>query len=372
MTEERRALLIEAIAIVTLSVGIIGYNYIKSQNIPCPPAASVYATNIPVPTIAPIASPAAQLWGDAAFNFHISTVLPNGHDFILDDSYPDGSMLVGSEQVCNSSIVSTYTVATGTIRHCHTLVDGGNERTDGRYIAWVTGTGYSGADPVPRQLVGYIDTQTGKVTTLLDQEYASVGADFAVANGYFIWSSHKMHITNMATGNTKALAISGYIVRLDWPNLLYADFSSTNQRFNTVYHLYNLETDQNNTILSTSKRYLPLHLQGTTFYWFDDKHQIQQMDHADLPNPQSHVLFTLPDVPTTNPEVTDRLIIWSENTHVYAWDRVLHQKILLPIPPLPYSTDPAIPLILGKVILLYNQGGYTIVDTAKLPTTVTP
>jgi hypothetical protein len=368
-----------AVIIIVVTIGRVLNNHIsKIANTPTAATSTPIFTSSATP-IAP--SSAIQAWGSNILNTYALMHLPNGNTFYARDSFQDGSVLVGAEvtpsqgQSMEISMISTYTISTGAVRHLYTINDGhsADVKTDGRYIAWISpeiDTG--GPDPHRHQVVGYADLQSGKVTIMFNQDtyVAEPNGTFAVNNGYFVWNnvqSQAMNMTNMATGVTQTLPMNSQsIPQLNWPYLLYYSFQDT------MLHLYNIQAGQDIALNLNDAQHASIQ-KGTTVYWIDKQMRIQQLDHADQPGAQPHVVYTLPSDPNEFfIGVTDRLIIWTDSKQAYAWDRALQKVVLLPVY-IETNQYPATPQVFGNIVVLTTGPDaahmeYTIIDSTLLPT----
>lgn len=372
MTRRTLAIVVAITLLVGLSSVILLKDHLWPQQAACtPPLATTPFP--PQPTTPPRAVAADQLWGKAALGTQVPMSLTNGHYFAYLASLADGTMLVGENATCGPSWVSAYSVATGTVRQICKAPDGTGQITDGRYMAWITGDSTGGA-PTPRQRVGYMDLATCKVKILYDLDAPVINTTFVVGNGNFIWEKGTIHVTNMVSGVTKNLAVVGTPRQVVWPYLLYQEFG--NDGYNTC--LYNLATDQQialPSIIATVSNPTIVLTAGPTVYWVDEQGNIQQIDHADRSDAHTHVAYTISHGSFRNVQITDRLFIWADGSHLYAWDRMLNQETVLPaavdtsgLPNSVYS-----PQIFGNTVVLTSYGAdqqleYRIIDTATLPT----
>jgi hypothetical protein len=350
------------------------------------------ATTAPPPLTATGALPATptpisflpinQVYGANWHPVAVTPALSDGQYFGVDDVTSDGRYVVGVVGVAHPSdttpdIVGVYDTYSQTMRPVYADKDAGAVvKTDGRYVAWISPSAYTGGPGPVLQDVGYADLQTGAKTILASHAAITVvpNGNFAVDHGYFVYMKDRAFFAvNMATGATTALPITGLgYPQLQWPYLLY-DGSSLGGA--THWRLYSLMTGQDRDLALPLIRQFPAQpkLIGATLYWVDQDNRIMQLDSADQPITRAHAIFTLPVNSWVNGyqapglAITSRLFIWQNGTAAYAWDRQRQLGVLLAA-----NGASAVSSARGDIIVLLvgpdaQHLAYQVVDTHALP-----
>ncbi len=340
-----------------------------------------------IPTLTPVPTFSPELaWGQH-YDTLVSPLLAGGMQIYVEDISPDAHTLVGivSPQG-NSTGKQTFIGSVDVNTHAVTdwydipLDASPNCETDGRYIAWISPSAYTGGPGgPPHQIVGYVDTQTGRVTTLYDGYtlYAEPNNFFAVTHGYFFWGKSGniavLEATNMANGTTQTIPSPANSSNLNlvlpivsWPYVLlpYQGYA------------YDMDTGQGITpaqldATQITNQYETVAISGTTLFVRDRQGHIQEFDHFDQSGGPG---IPIPMVVSANAEISAnaRLLIGLAQV----WDRSQRRIIELPLHTFLGPTQ-EYPIVNGDALLFSVDdpqhpgdptfSDYAVVDTTQLP-----
>ncbi len=372
-----------AVLVAMLIFVFVTHNQGGTHTLTTTPTGTAAATTQPTPASSFLTP--TQAWG----NFPSQNIALTQGVIYPEDIFPDTSAYVGTAVTASQADdVDVISLPSKNIRRVYTSPAGVSitVRTDGRYIAWLGGQGFTGGGPAPAQIVGYVDLQSGHVTTLFStaqgQGFAVDPTQIAVDHGIFVWArintrSEDLNATDMATGKTTTITANSltppFDAQVSWPYVLYQNAGNE--------HLFNLQTGSDSTLTGINFGALDgVALDGTTVFWLHKSQRIvlDEIDHIDQPNASARAIVTLPANGEGNLggiTASNRLVVWNTFSGLYAWDRVLGK--LVQLNPANYFAG-YVSGVHGNG-LFYPSGSnvvngnllasqYTFVNTSQLPT----
>ena len=382
--------------VALLVVAILVFTALHANHGTRPPLVAT-ATTASTSTVIPLSSftPASQAWGNFPKQSQTptTTIGPS-----LSDVLSDGSGYVGEAgdgQNVPETIVKVR-LPGGDVQTLHTLAhgEGLTVLTDGRFVAWGGDYLFTGAGARPYQSVGYVDMQTGAVTTLIADKQGLINDALvqAVDHGYFVWApitaqGEDLNLTNMATGTTTRIAALGTVpetdyglgqavhMHLSWPYIFYTNAGQQ--------HLYTITTGKDITLDQIKQDDFisnDFALDGTTLFWLHTSSsdakivQIDMIAHCDQPgaSPQKLVTFANANIGKrpdgsygfiTTTGANSRLVVWNDLYGNYAWDRA--QSRLVEIYAVPALSDGLQPG-LGSALLHGNELAYMSLSSTAI------
>lgn len=320
-----------------------------------------------------------QAWGTSS----AGTFTYDDAQFTVMDVLPDATGVVGyvppdyTKRI--PAIIELRTLA-GAVESLYTIPTVNeipNVVTDGRYVAWITPTNYTGGPgPMPHQYVGAINLQTRQVTII----YAGASLPYdpgliAIDHGtLFLETLNSIVMVDLATGTQRPVAtIAGTIqFFVSWPYVLYASSDST-------MHLKNVNTG---SVTALPDVKADATISGTTVYYVQREEtqnlQVFVLDHADQADAQPHVLLEEPNDPANyillaaNSRLLSLILYDQVNAPpiYHIWDLTQQRLIALPVA-ISSTALTIVPTLRGSAVAYATQTGtraqITLWNTNTLP-----
>lgn len=355
--------------------------------------ATLTTVPMPTPTATPLPSLVTAVWPAAAFSH--SQPIVGGSYFQLDDITNDGRLIGALASANDPHQPMSIGYIDPASQKFKVLAQGPADNsvvahTDGRYIAWMSPSGFTGGPGGNFTTSGFIDMATGKATTLIASSklVAAPNGHFAVDHGFLAWvglpatlaqQTVTINLTNLGTGTTIAVAKNvaspgtDAQVELAYPYLLYDTTESTLDRIGGVRILHNVQTGKDIDINAFLTR---AGLDQQAFWSFQIVNN--RLYLSDLTTLRSIALIDLPDGQPTvilnhssmGFDVSGKLIVWYDQPNVFVWDGT--QALRFPVLVIGASFGPF--AVHGRWIAYADMSSantlnpsYTLVNLAKVP-----